>query len=127
MKKESFLFRGTDGNIYRQTNEDHDDTLTEKINIPTRWVICEFCQGEGASSAYLGTFTREDRDEDPEFFEDYLNGNFDRPCAVCNSSGKVKEYKLDQIELVLRAEIEQFFEDEFLTDSIQQAEIAMGA
>lgn len=61
---------------------------TQLTHLPGGWAICPDCNGHGGSSAYLGAFTREDMDEDPEFFEDYMAGRYDRPCPNCNG-GKV--------------------------------------
>lgn len=58
--------------------------------IEHQWVICPSCQGEGASSSYLGAFTSEDwADQDDEFKEHYLRGGFDRACERCDGSGKI--------------------------------------
>ena len=64
-------------------------------NLPTRWAICPCCDGEGQSSAHLGSFTQSDIDQDPDFFADYKAGAYDRACDECNGSGKVKEVAIE--------------------------------
>lgn len=74
-----------------------DDGENEPVTIelPAHWEICSRCAGDGTSSAYLGSFTREDFIEDPDFAEDYMSGVYDRPCEKCHGSGKVLEINRD--------------------------------
>lgn len=68
-----------------------DDQLI--ANLPTRWAICGECTGEGKSSAHLGAISSEQWQEewDYEEREAYLAGQYDRICAECKGSGKVRE------------------------------------
>jgi DnaJ-class molecular chaperone len=61
--------------------------------LPGKYEICSACSGHGASSAYLGAITSEERerDWDPEEFEDYMEGAYDKTCEECKGSGKVVE------------------------------------
>lgn len=60
--------------------------------MSTKWEVCPTCDGEGKSSAYLGTFTADDiAEHDPEFMEDYFAGHFDRKCTECNGLRVVPE------------------------------------
>ena len=76
-------------------------------HLPGHWEICGDCRGEGKSSAYLGAFTREQMDEDPEFFEDYMEGRYDRPCEECGGSGKAWYVKEEALNEEQKAEYEQ--------------------
>lgn len=67
---------------------------TQEVALPASWHICGTCDGDGTSSAYLGSFTREDFDEDPDFAEDYMRGGYDRPCPTCGGTGKVAEVEV---------------------------------
>ncbi len=58
------------------------------VNLPTKYVICSTCSGEGKSSAHLGCITQEEQDWHPDEFEGYLRGDYDKPCLVCDGSGK---------------------------------------
>lgn len=60
---------------------------------PATWAICPCCDGEGKSSAHLGSFTMSEFDEqfDLEEQENYFNGDYDKTCAECKGSGKVLE------------------------------------
>lgn len=66
-----------------------DEPVT--VELPAHWEICDRCDGDGKSSAHLGSFTREDFDEDPDFMEDYMDGQYDITCEACKGSGKVLE------------------------------------
>lgn len=55
----------------------------------SHWIICRHCRGEGKSSGYLGAFSMAELHEDPDFYEDYMSGAYDRPCEVCAGSGKL--------------------------------------
>lgn len=57
-----------------------------------KWEICDSCEGDGKSSAYLGSFTRDEFDEhfDAEEADDYFAGRYDRRCEDCDGSGKVQ-------------------------------------
>lgn len=75
------------------------DTAELEVKIPAVWVICDACSGRGTSSSYLGAFTRADMDEEgPEFMEEYMAGNYDRPCDACHGSGKLLEPDRQRIE-----------------------------
>ena len=66
------------------------DDNGEPRELPYKYEICGSCKGHGKSSGYLGAFTPAQLAEDPEFAEDYMRGDYDRPCEVCGGSGKVK-------------------------------------
>lgn len=57
-----------------------------------KWRICPRCRGEGHTSAHLGAFTSEEFREafDPDEAEAYMRGEYDRPCDMCNGTGKVQ-------------------------------------
>ncbi len=54
------------------------------------WAICSYCHGNGVSSAYLGAFTEDETAEGPDFYEDYMEGYYDRACENCDGSGKMR-------------------------------------
>jgi hypothetical protein len=100
----------------------YTDDYPDGRELPFKWEICPHCQGHGKSSAYLGAFTRDQLDEDPEFFEDYLAGHYDRACDHCQG-GKVKvvdETKVSKEDLKL---FEKQEEERHLNESIQRQEM----
>jgi len=63
--------------------------------LPTRWHICDECDGEGKTSRAVecdgGGFTASEwAEQDDDFREDYLAGRYARACTVCRGSGKVR-------------------------------------
>lgn len=58
-----------------------------KISVPSKYEVCPRCGGEGHHSnpSIDGNgFSDEIRDDDPEFYEDYMAGRYDVRCTVCN-------------------------------------------
>lgn len=78
-------YRPTQNSAGRPVLYHEDGSETE---LPWQYEICDSCQGHGKSSAYLGAFTADDMQEDPEFSEAYMAGDYDRACEACNGSGK---------------------------------------
>lgn len=73
----------------------YDEETDTEVQLPLKWVICGCCRGEGKSSLYIGAITASDRMpggewEDPDDFEDYMNGEYDRHCDECDGTGKVQ-------------------------------------
>lgn len=69
------------------------------VKVPAHWEICSACRGEGMSSAYLGAYTREEFDQEFDYEEQerYFAGEYDRPCEVCEGSGKILEIDYDNL------------------------------
>jgi hypothetical protein len=66
-----------------------DDSIEEQP-LPTERIRCNACEGRGKSSAYLGSYTREEFDEafDEEGKASYFAGYYDRPCDECEGTGR---------------------------------------
>lgn len=75
-----------------RTIEDDNGNETE-IQVPCKWIICGYCQGNGKHSRDLGAITSSEwADEwDEESRENYLSGAYDKSCEECHGSGKVLE------------------------------------
>lgn len=110
--------------LYRE-----DDT---EVKLPTRWCICGTCRGNGKESAYLGAITSMDREpggawEDPDDFEDYMRGGYDRTCQECQGSGKVLEVDTDLLSPSDLKEWERQCQDDRDYERLCAAERRMGA
>jgi hypothetical protein len=87
----------------------YDEDGVSEVQLPWKWEICRCCSGHGKSSRYLGAITMSDREpggswDDPEDFEDYMDGYYDRMCDDCNGTGKVQVVDEQQLtEEQLRA------------------------
>jgi hypothetical protein len=63
-----------------------------EVTLPTRWVICPTCQGNGGHSHHVGCLTHDDFDNwDREEIDNYFSGAYDRECSVCEGTGKIVE------------------------------------
>lgn len=94
-----------------------DDGDLIEATLPTRWEICGCCRGEGTSSAYLGAITESDREpggtwEDPEDFDHYMRGGYDRACDDCDGAGKVRVVDHDRLTVEQRQSYREAVEDE---------------
>jgi RecJ-like exonuclease len=64
-----------------------------EISLPVKMVECSLCYGKGSvlREGLRGEcFTSSDIAEDPEFFEDMMDGAFDQTCPDCKGCGKVQ-------------------------------------
>jgi hypothetical protein len=112
---------------------EHFDDDGEKIELKVtwHWIICERCRGEGkhVHDAY-SVWTDEDRYEDPECFEDMLDGKYDVTCEACHGSGKVRAILVTEWDSPEYKEIykklENYIEDDRSYRAECAAERAMG-
>lgn len=105
---------------------DRNGNATEH-ELPARWHICGNCDGAGCSSGYLGAFTGEEMHEDPEFFEAYMNGAYDRMCETCKGTGKVLEIDWKRVPRGLARKIRGDMREELEYRRMIEAEIKAGA
>jgi hypothetical protein len=68
-----------------ETALDEDDE-SPGLRIPAKFEVCSRCQGRGAHDpeAFSSGFSREDFDEDPDFEEGYMRGDYDVRCEECD-------------------------------------------
>ncbi len=79
-------------------NGQHGGTIEEvPLDLPKRWEICGWCNGEGSSSAHLGEVSQM-MDEDPEWAEDYMAGRYDIQCEECRGDGKVRAIDWEMVD-----------------------------
>tara|TARA_Y100000593_G_C4249652_1_gene306481 strand:+ start:231 stop:707 length:477 start_codon:yes stop_codon:yes gene_type:complete len=121
--------------------EDSQDSYWEDegdVEFPAQWVICYDCNGNGTT--YLGwaskdqpAFTREDFDyEGPDFYQDYMSGQYDAQCPGCRGSGKIKEIDEGAIKpnTPLSFKLKQYLDDldcQGQMNAVYAAERRMGA
>jgi hypothetical protein len=63
-------------------------------NHPTRWAICDACDGEGARAMggrdFTGSEWRQACNDDPDFADHYFGGVYDTACDCCGGTGKIR-------------------------------------
>lgn len=102
-----------------------------EVVLPTRWVICPACDGNGTSCAHVecdgGGFTSSEwNEQDEDFRDDYLAGRYDRPCDECSGSGKVKVVDTDRLTEEQLALWNEQCDDDADYDAMCRAERRMG-
>lgn len=112
--------------LFEQYVEDGEPIVHE---LPAMWIICGQCRGEGMSSAYLGAISQEDRerDWDPDDWDAYMDGAYDRPCDCCGGTGKVRELNEEACDKEVLALYHKAAQEEREYEAMCRAERAMGA
>ena len=55
--------------------------------LPSEVIVCPRCRGKGShliDGIREHAYTVEEMDEDPQFFEDYMSGAYDKACDECH-------------------------------------------
>ena len=106
-------------------NDDGDE-----ITLPTKWAICDNCQGEGThvNRAIDGHGISADDEcwQDDDFTEMYFGGGYDVQCDAGCDHGKVKVINED---LMTEAQIKEYWEqiqDWREAEQVQAMELRMG-
>ena len=98
------------------------------LALPAVWQICGFCEGDGKSCAYLGSYTWEEMHEQgEEFIEDYFSGAYDRQCSECSGSGKIRVIDRETANPEDLTLYDRDMDERYAAAAEQAAEIAMGA
>lgn len=101
--------------------------------LPTCWAICDTCQGHGTDRGASvecdgGGFTSSEwAEQDEDFKQDYLAGNFDRPCGTCGGPGKVLVADRSQTTPEQNKQYDAQLKDDADYESLCAAERRMGA
>lgn len=101
-----------------------------EYQLPTRWVVCPVCNGEGSHvnpAIDAHGLSAEDFAEDPDFAEDYMAGAYDQPCNRCQGRTTAREVDVDRIPAEYRALYERQLRDEAADRAMHIAELRAGA
>jgi DnaJ-class molecular chaperone len=75
--------------------------VTEENEMAKRkWMICPACRGEGSCvnpAIDCNGLTAEDFYDDPDFYDAYMGGVYDEPCAACHGSGKITGERREEL------------------------------
>lgn len=90
--------------------DDHGDETEHKL--PSCWDICPRCSGNGTHDhpVFSNGLSQEDFDEDPDFKDAYMRGEYDVVCGECNGSGKVLVPNEDAMNSAERVLFEKYVE-----------------
>lgn len=98
--------------------------------IPTRWAVCDVCDGKGSHvnpAIDCNGLTGADFADDPDFANAYRNGDYDEPCRRCGGRSTVRVVDRDACEADL---LEAYDADErakWDAEAERLAEISVGA
>lgn len=77
-----------------------DDGYDAERELPTKWEVCDVCQGRGVHvnpSIDCNGLTADDFADDPDLAEDYLRGVYDVPCNQCHGRTTVLAVDWDRL------------------------------
>lgn len=106
----------------------YDEDGEEGVVLPTKPALCPTCDGHGKHSRHLGAFTQSDREEwDPDEWDDYMTGSYDRTCETCNGKRVVEEVDEEQLTPAQRKAWRKQCREDAEYEAICAAERRMGA
>ncbi len=76
-----------------------------QIELPWKWSVCPTCNGKGRHvnpSIDCNGLTSEDFEADPDFLDEYFNGQYDQQCSQCNGRTTVPAVDWDAMSPELR-------------------------
>lgn len=97
--------------------------------FPARWDICDRCEGEGQcdSRAFSNGFTQSElAEQDPEFLECYMRGDYDTRCDECAGRGKVLVVDIERCTQEQLDALHEGREAEYADEAERAAERRMG-
>lgn len=129
------LFREESDRLYDLLEAEHPPDAFFKtlgiddfcIEVATKFEVCDMCTGHGTvvnPSIDAGGLSYDDFYEDPEFADNYVNGQFDTTCPRCNG---LRVEAIPQFPPWLNEAIDQFNRDDAASVAEQCAELRMGA
>lgn len=109
----------------------HETAAGEEVTerIPAAWAICETCEGHGHHSDDFGAITADEwhgPDWDDDSREAYVGGRYDKACADCGGTGKVRVADEERTPADLLARWQAHLTDEAVYQEQCRRERAMG-
>ncbi len=106
-----------------------EDGCDSEIKLPTKWEVCGVCSGRGTHvdpAIDCCGLSAEDFNDDPEFLDDYFNGQYDQRCNRCGGRTTIEVVDLDDMNEVHREAYEQQLRDEANDRACYLAEVRAG-
>ena len=108
-----------------------------QVSFPARWAICPDCEGCATDRGRSvecdgGGFTASEwHEQDEDFREGYMRGDYDQPCGFCKGLGRIQIIDEEAVtgwrEKILLRTYHAQLRDSREIDAIQAAERRMGA
>ena len=101
----------------------------EEKELPMKFEVCPVCEGKGSHvnpSIDAGGISREQFDEDPDFAEQYWNGDYDQTCTRCEGKRVIPAVDWDALTDDEAQAYEKQLRDEADWEAERLAEIKMG-
>jgi len=101
----------------------------EELNIPAVYEVCELCDGKGTHvnpSIDRNGISGETFQEDPDFMESYLKGDYDVPCVSCGGKRVSPVPDYDSMKEELRKQVTDYVDDFYQDQRTQWKEREMG-
>lgn len=98
------------------------------VKLPTYKIVCPCCHGKGVHDhpAFSNGISQDEFDEDPDFFEAYMEGRYDVPCEECNGNNVVDSVDTESLSEELKAEWEAHAQGAYDMHAEWLAEVRMG-
>lgn len=119
-------WKSIDHNRMVATVEVGDGVDDEEVEVPIKFEVCPTCDGRGCHvnpNIDRHGLSREDLDEDPDFAEGYMAGQYDVQCHECHGERVVPVCLDEKVLQKLRDDYESRRE----MDAEMEAERRMGA
>jgi hypothetical protein len=90
--------------------DDNGDEVT--VHAPFKYEICDVCDGKGKHvnpNIDRHGLTSEDFSDDPDFAENYFNGNYDVTCNCCAGSRVTPVYDEERANSKVKEQMKQYF------------------
>ena len=107
-----------------------EDTDEEEVEVPIKFEVCDTCEGKGRHvnpSIDAGGLSREDFEQDPDFMEGYMRGDYDVTCAECHGERVVPELDRKRCDPAILKRLEAKWEEERQSRRERDAERRFGA
>lgn len=107
-----------------------EDEDGNEIELPTKWAVCDVCEGRGKHvnpAIDCNGLGADDFEDDPDFMEDYRSGVYDVVCNKCGGRTTVLVVDLDRCSTDILARLKRQAEYEAEDRAIRLAELRAGA
>lgn len=116
--------------IDKQRMEAKFEYIDTLYTLKIKFEVCPTCEGRGKHvnpSIDCNGLTREDFDQDPDFYDDYRSGVFDVECYGCKGENVIAVIDEQRCNPIFLSLYNDMLENEMEFRAIQESERRMGA